>query len=344
VSLRLSIKESNANWSGEVLKKKIVPIVLLLLIGAGLYFYFRNQKPKNTNRIRVSGNIEVTDAALSFKTSGRVTERLVSEGDTVTMGQVVAKVDDTDLQQQVNVRKAELEAAQAALQELLAGSRPEEIGQAEAALARVQAEENRWRQDYERHQDLYKQGVISKNELDASELNYETARTRVLEAQKSLRLVQKGPRIEKIDQARADVRRAEEALALAQTLLSYATLSSPMAGIVLTQNIEPGEYVSPGTPVVTVGKLDTVWLRAFIDETDLGRVHLGQTVRVKTDTFPGKIYEGKVSFISSESEFTPKTVQTDKERVKLVYRIKIDIANPQMQLKPGMPADGEVIL
>jgi HlyD family secretion protein len=326
------------------MKKIIIPVVILLVVAGSLYFYFQNQKPKNPNIIRVSGNIEVTDAALSFKVSGRVTERLVSEGDTIKQGQAVANLDPTDLQQEANLRKAELDAAQAALKELLAGSRPEEIEQSKAALARVQAEENRWMQNYQRYQDLYAQGVASKNDLDASKLNYETARASVEEAKKSLRLVEKGPRIEQIEQARADVQRAEDALKVAQTQLSYATLDSPMNGVVLTQNIEPGEYVSPGTPIVTVGKLDTVWLRAFIDETDLGRVHVGQQARVTTDTFPGKVYEGKIGFISSESEFTPKTVQTDKERVKLVYRIKIDIENPKMELKPGMPADGEIIL
>ena len=197
---------------------------------------------------------------------------------------------------------------------------------------------------YDRQKKLHDLEVISERELESSQLEYESSQARVTEATKALRLVQKGPRVEKIDQARADVRRAEEALALAETRRQYATLSSPLDGIVLTENVEAGEYVSAGTPVVTVGKMDTVWLRAYIDETDLGHVRVGQRVRVKTDTFPGKVYDGKITFISSESEFTPKTVQTDKERVKLVYRIKVDIANPEMQLKPGMPADGEILL
>ncbi len=326
------------------MKKKIVPVLLLIVIGGGVFYYFRSQKPKDVGIIRVSGNIEITDAALSFKIAGRVAERLVSEGKTVQKEQIAAKLDDTDLKQEVDLRRAELDAAQAALNELLAGSRPEEIGQAQAALARVQSEEDRWQQEYERQKKLHELEVISDRELESAKLEYETSRARVAEATKSLTLVQKGPRVEKIEQARADVRRAEEALALAQTRLQYATLSSPLDGIVLTENVEAGEYVSAGTPVVTVGKLDTVWLRAFIDETDLGKVRVGQSVRVKTDTFPGKVYYGKITFISSESEFTPKTVQTDKERVKLVYRIKVDIANPEMQLKPGMPADGEVVL
>ena len=117
-----------------------------------------------------------------------------------------------------------------------------------------------------------------------------------------------------------------------------------MTGVVLSKNIEPGEYVSPGTPVITVGDLSQVWVRAYINETELGKVKVGQKVRVTVDTFPGKYYDGRISFISSQSEFTPKNIQTQKERVKLVYRIKVDIPNPQMELKPGMPADGEIWL
>ena len=129
---------------------------------------------------------------------------------------------------------------------------------------------------------------------------------------------------------------------MAQTRLSYSILSSPLSGVVLSKNIEPGEYVAPGTPVVTVGDLSNVWLRAYINETDLGRVKVGQSVRVTTDTDPNKVYAGRVSFLASQAEFTPRNVQTTQERVKLVYRVKIDLPNPQMELKPGMPADAEI--
>jgi len=112
----------------------------------------------------------------------------------------------------------------------------------------------------------------------------------------------------------------------------------------LSKNVEPGEYVAPGTPVVTVGELEDPWLRAYINETDLGRVKLGQRVQVTTDSYPDKKYEGRISFIASQAEFTPKNVQTEKERVKLVYRIKVDLTNPNLELKPGMPADAEILL
>ncbi len=140
------------------------------------------------------------------------------------------------------------------------------------------------------------------------------------------------------------MKQAKEALALAETRLGYATLSAPISGVVLSENVEAGEYVAPGTPVVTVGDLKNVWLRAYINETDLGRVKVGQAVRLTTDTFPDKVYKGHLSFIASEAEFTPKNVQTEKERVKLVYRVKIEIPNPRMELKPGMPADAEIVL
>ena len=116
-----------------------------------------------------------------------------------------------------------------------------------------------------------------------------------------------------------------------------------MSGVVLSKNIEPGEYVNPGTPVITIGDLTNVWVRAYVDARLVGQIRLGQTARVTTDA-PGKVYTGRVGFISQEAEFTPKTVQTEQERVKLVYRMKIDIPNPLGELKPGMPADAEIAL
>ncbi|MGA2033014.1 MAG: efflux RND transporter periplasmic adaptor subunit [Thermoguttaceae bacterium] len=139
----------------------------------------------------------------------------------------------------------------------------------------------------------------------------------------------------------AKIEQVKASLEMAKTRLGYAVITAPMAGVVLSKNIEPGEYVAPGTPVVTMADLKNIWLRAYVDEPDVGRgrVKWGQKAEVTTDAYPGKSYKGRISFISSEAEFTPKTVQTPKERVKLVYRIKIDIENTNLELKPGMPAD-----
>jgi len=325
------------------MKKKLIPMILILAVLTAVFLYFRDRSPVNPDLIRVSGNIEITEAEVSFKIPGRVEERLVSEGETVTIGQVVARLDSRELGQEKAQRQAQVSSARAALAELQAGSRAEEIAQAQALLERAQAEQERAQVESERQKKLYQREVISTREYDLARTTQDGAEAKVREAREYLTLVKKGPRQEKIDQARASLKAAEQVLAQAQTRLEYTVAVSPLSGIVLSKNIEPGEVVSPGTPVVTVGEVSQVFLRAYINETDLGRVKVGQKVKVTTDTFPGKSYEGRISFLAPQAEFTPKNIQTQKERVKLVYRIKVEIPNPQMELKPGMPADGEIL-
>jgi HlyD family secretion protein len=327
--------------------KRIILIVLVAVAataGALAYKFLRGGTKDEGSVIRLSGNIEVTDAEISFKIPGRVEKRLVSEGDVVQSGQTVAVLDSSELAEEVALRRAEVATAGAELAELEAGSRPEEIAAAEANLAMVKAEEDRLRTDRQRLKGLYDKELISAQAYDAAVTAHEVAAARVRDAQERLTLVRKGPRQERIAQARARLQRSRQALAISETRLGYVTVASPVAGVVLSENIEPGEYVSPGTPIVTVGELQKLWLRAYLDETDLGRVKLGQRACVSTDSFSAKQYEGRIGFIASQAEFTPKMVQTQKERVKLVYRIKVDIANPQMELKPGMPADAIISL
>ena len=165
------------------------------------------------------------------------------------------------------------------------------------------------------------------------------------QAEAQYRLVKEGPRKEVIDQARGKLAQAKAALQAAETKLGYASVISPLTGVVLSKNIEPGEFVASGTPVVTVADIENVWLRAYVDERDLGKrnIVLGTEAEITTDAYPGKVYKGKVSFISSEQEFTPKSVETARQRVKFVYRIKVDVKNPSKELKPGMPADARLI-
>jgi len=239
-------------------------------------------------------------------------------------------------------KEAELKAAEAALRDLEAGSRPQEIAAARATVARAQAEADRLARDFERSSALYSREVISAREYEAANAASDVAGARLREAREALLLVEEGPRKEQVAQARAQVDQAREALKLAKVRLGYGTITAPLSGLVLSENVEAGDYVAPGTPVVTVGDLANVWLRAYIEETDLGRVKVGQPVEVTTDTYPGKKYAGRVSFIASQAEFTPRNVQTRKERVRLVYRIKVDIPNPERELKPGMPADAVI--
>ncbi|MBI4765393.1 MAG: efflux RND transporter periplasmic adaptor subunit [Deltaproteobacteria bacterium] len=325
-------------------KKILIPMVLVVAGAVGGIFYFKNHQTPDQNRIRVSGNMEITEVEVSFKIPGRVEERPVFEGQMITAGQLVARQDDRDLKLEIAQRRAQAAAARSLLSEVQTGSRPEEIAQAEATLERAQADGNRARIEYERQKRLYDREVISTREFDQAKTAFETSEARIREAKALSTMVRKGPRQEKIDQARANLEQAKQALELAQTRLNYSALLSPLSGTVLSENVQAGEFVSPGTPIVTVGELNRIYLRAYINETDLGRIKLGQPVKITTDTYPGKTYEGRISFIAPQAEFTPKNIQTQKERVKLVYRIKVEVPNPAMELKPGMPADGEIIL
>lgn len=376
-------------------RKPLLVVAIIALVGVATFGWLARSRLEG-KAIRVSGNIEVTDAELSFKIPGRVEARLVDEGQAVNTGQTVALLDSKELTQEAGLHRAEVQAAQAALaeletgsrpeeirqaqaaaeqaktrlQELEAGSRPQEVAAAEAAYRSAAADANRLADDFQRYSVLYQKQEVSTQQYDAVRTASEMARAREREAKEQLDLVKEGPRKEEIEQARAAyaqtqqryalvkegprqedieqararLEQARQSLAVAETRLGYATLSSPMSGVVLSKSIELGEYVSAGTPIVTVADLENTWLRAYINETDLGRVKLGQRARVTTDTYPGKSYEGHVSFISSQAEFTPKSVQTEKVRVKLVYRIKVDIKNPNLELKPGMPADADILL
>jgi HlyD family secretion protein len=278
--------------------------------------------------------------------------------------------------QEIAAAESAWKKAQHALADLEAGSRPQEITAAEAAVAAAMADVDRLRADYRRQTALFQRKTVTEEEFESARAAYQVAVEKHRQAVEQLKLAKEGYRKEQIEQARAAlaqakaqydlvlagprdedkqqgearVAQAKAALAMAETQVSYATIVSPLSGVVLSKNIEDGDYVAPGTPVVTIGDLKNVWLRAYIQEADKDRVKFGQRARITTDTLVGnekEACEGRVSFISQEAEFTPKNVQTQKERVKLVYRIKIDILNPgwekkQWRLKPGMPADAVI--
>lgn len=276
---------------------------------------------------------------------------------------------------EIEAKRAELDQAQARLAELEAGSRPQEIKEARAAAEAARTEYARASRDWERAQVLYKQDDISTAQFDQFRTAFERAAAALQQAEQRLALVEEGPRRESIAAARAQVARARAAVRLAEasrlelrrreqevdarraelvraraqiavidSQLADTEVVSPIDGVVLVKSAEPGETLAAGTAVLTVADLERPWVRAYIGETDLGRVKLGARVKVTTDSFPGKIYRGRVSFIASEAEFTPKQIQTEEERVKLVYRIKIDVPNPARELKLNMPVVGEIEL
>lgn len=319
--------------------ERVPPLLLAVTLAGIAVLAAACSGGRDSGRLVLSGNIEVTEANLGFKIPGRVIARPVSEGDRIRTGELVARMDDTEQKEQLALRRAELAGTRAVLAKLEAGSRPQEIVAAKAALQSAEAERHQARLDYARQKELRSKDAIADRELEAAQARLQVAEARVGEAGAHLKLVQEGPRAEDISQARAHVAQAQAAVALAETQVDNTRLVSPLTGVVLSHDIEPGEYVSPGTPVVTVADLQHVWVRAYVNETDLGRIRHGEKVGVRTDSFPGKVFHGIIGFIASEAEFTPKTVQTTKERVKLVFRIKVDVENQNDELKPGMPAD-----
>jgi HlyD family secretion protein len=321
--------------------KMIIGAVIIAVLAVTAFLVIRH-RPVESVPLKVSGTIEVTTVELSFKVGGRLAQRLVDEGEMVAAGQLVARLEDDELKEDKNARAAEKRAAQAALADLRAGSRREEIAQAEAVLARMKADAERLKKDALRSEALFKRDVIPQKDLDAARAGRDASAAAVREAEQHLKLLRVGPRPDAVRQAKSQVEAAEAGLALTETRLSQSMLTAPLAGLVLAKHAEQGEMLAVGAPVVTIGKMDDVWLRAYIPESEMGRVKVGQSARVTVDTWPGRPFEGRISFISPEAEFTPKNVQTEKERVKLVYRIKITLANPGMELKPGMPADAVI--
>jgi len=239
--------------------------------------------------------------------------------------------------------------------------------------ARTEAE--RARKDWERGQALYKNEDISTAQYDQFRTQRERAEAALQQAEQRLALLVEGPRKEDIEGARAQVSRAQAGLRLTQAAslelkrkqqetearkaeidraraqiamvesqLNDTKVVSPIDGVVLVKSAELGETLAAGASVVSIGDIDHPWLRGYINEQHLGRVKLGSRVNVTTDSFPGKVYTGQVSFIASQAEFTPKQIQTTEERVKLVYRVKIDIPNPHHELKSNMPADAEILV
>jgi len=266
--------------------------------------------------------------------------------------------------------EAGLRALKSQLNELKAGSRTQEIARAKQAMQGAASVMEDAKKNAARYETLFKRGTVSEKERDAVRLRYETALPEYERSRETYDLVREGSREETIltaearvaegeallNQARSNLVRIEAAKreveaagsivaaarsALNQTAiqLDYTQLKAPREGIITSRSIEPGEVVTPGREVLTLSDLATVDLKLFIDETQIGKVKLGQEVEVRVDTFPDKTFAGRVTFISPEGEFTPKIIQTRKERVKLVYLVKVSIPNPQHELKSGMPAD-----
>jgi HlyD family secretion protein len=310
-----------------------------------VYFYPRlTKKPAPANQLTLSGNIEAHESLVSFKVQGRIVELPIEEGQQVAQGALLARLEDADFQQKVRIDEASVAVRQSSLALTLAGTREQEVKASHQMVFDAQADLAQKKADNDRAQRLYSKDEISAQDRDLAATALKRSTANVAAAEQRYNEAVEGSRKEDIAIARANLVQANASLGLSRINATYTTLRAPSTGVITVRQAELGEVVSPGSPVVTLADLDHIWLRAYVAETDLGKIHWGQPASITTDTYPGKQYYGRISFISPDAEFTPKSVQTYTERVTLVYRIKIDIDNPNHELKPGMPADAHIDL
>ena len=326
--------------------KRVLLLLLLVAIGAAAVYFHPQwfRKPPNANVLKLSGNLEAHESLVSFKVTGRIINLPVDEGMTVKAGDLLARLDNDDYRQQVAVDEATSRVRDRQLALGLAGSRTQDIEAAQQAILDAQADLEQKKKDYARYQALYEKDEIPAQTRDQAATNVTRAQATYDRAQLIYNELAEGTRKEELAVQRANIHQSDQSLHLSSIRLAYTVLRAPFDGVVLVRQAELGEVVLPGTAIVTLADLNHLWVRVYVPETDLGKVHWGQVVDVRTDTYPDKIYRGRISFISAEAEFTPKSVQTEKERVTLVYRVKVDVENPNRELKPGMPADAYIKL
>jgi HlyD family secretion protein len=269
------------------MKRRLIIAGIVLITGIAVILYIRYGNSRDQGAMTLSGNVEVTEVNIGFKIPGRVLRLYTDEGRTVTTNEKIAELDNAEYESMVN--------------------------QSKALVLNAEAQYEKARKDYDRFTVLYRDGVVSSQQMDAAKSAY--------------------------DAATAQIRLSRASLRTSDVKLKDTVIYAPLNGVVLRKNIEEGETVGTGTMIFTIGDLENPWVKVYVKEDKLGFVKLGQRAEVKVDTYPGKVYDGTVTYISSEAEFTPKNVQTREERVKLVFGVKVSVKNVNNELKPGMPAD-----
>ncbi|MBP1641927.1 MAG: secretion protein HlyD [Acidobacteria bacterium] len=324
-------------------RKRIVPAVLAAAAAGFVLWRFVLAPSPDPALLLASGTVEATDAQLGFQVPGRIVALTTREGDRVEAGAEIARLDDGETAARRDQAAAALAAARAQLAELESGSRSEEVAQARSQSAAAGERVADAERDLERVRTLFEGRAVSREALDKARLALDLATAQRDQAAEQLRLLERGPRPERIDAARAQAEAAQAAVAGLDALLDHHRLRAPFAGLVTVRHREPGEIVPAGAAVVTLLDPGDRWVRIYVPENRLAAVQIGQPASIRSDTYPGRRYEGEVSFIGSEAEFTPKNVQTEEERVRLVYAVKVRVTgDPGFELKPGLPADVEL--
>ena len=316
-------------------RSRLVPLVAALVLAACT-------KESDSDLIRLSGTVEARESDLAFQVSGRIVKLLSDEGATVEAGQVIAELDPRDYELALARARAEADVAAQALAALEAGTRKQEIQVAEATVAQAESELRFARAEVARVAKLVPDKLASQQQLDRTRLQQAVAESALKQTSENLKLLREGPRAEDIERARAELAARKAIVENAEQQIEYVQLKTPAAGVLSVRLAEAGEVVAAGKPVLRLAELDKPWVRAWLNEKDLARVRHGQAAEVRVDAYPDTVFHGRLSFVSPQAEFTPKTVETRELRVDLVYRVKIDVDDAGGRFKVGMPADVEM--
>jgi HlyD family secretion protein len=289
------------------------------------------------SRVTLYGNVDIRQVELGFRVAGRLAELTLDEGETVRAGTPLARLDPRSFQDTVRGAEAEVQRRSAALQKLQAGSRPAEILQAKARVREVEADALRARQDLARQELLVREGAATHVAREHAQAALEMASARLESTRKGFELTRQGARSEDIAEASAALAAAQASLSAAQTALFDSVLLAPSDGVILSRVREVGAIVGPSDVVYALSLQKPVWVRAYVAEPLLGRIHPGMELEVFTDSARDKAYRGRVGFISPVAEFTPKSVETPELRTDLVYRLRVIVEDADQGLRQDMP-------
>lgn len=325
-------------------KKKAVLFLAACLLGLAAYLYHALCQQDNQEELVLQGNVDVREVSLAFRQSDRILEMLAEEGDRVQKGQVLARLDTQELKLQLQRLNAEIAAQQSTVDKLHNGTRPEEIRQAEGNLRQAQAAAEHAAGVYQRKRDIYTSiAGISQQELDNAYHDMEAKQATMSVAEAALQEAKAGPRQEDIAGAEAGLQALRNEQLRYIYLLSQYELQAPDDGVIRSRLLEAGDMASPSKPVFKLSLPGKKWVRAYVPETELGRVYEGQQARVYIDSLPGKAIGGQVGYISGTAEFTPKNVQTEELRTSLVYEVRVYVDDADNVLRLGMPATVRIV-
>ena len=323
------------------MKKKLLIAIAVLALSAAVaavVWWQRRDRHETPDTVQLHGNVDIRQVDLAFNASERIVEIAVQEGDRVTKGQLLARLDADRLRHAADQAAAQAAAQRQIVARMQAGSLPEEIRKARADVEAAQADASNAQRIYERDQDLVAKHFVSRQQADTSRAAAEAAAARLKAAREALQLVVMGPRREDVAAATATLAALEAAADLARRNLEEASLYAPADGVIEKRVLEPGDMASPQKTVFTLALTEPMWVRAYLSETDLGRVRLGSRAEIRTDSHPETVHRGWVGFISPTAEFTPKSVETREVRTSLVYQVRVFVCGPAPDLRLGMPA------